>query len=259
MLSQESLKPIEVATASHRLAKILSGRANRSGSSQRRGLEQMATPILRSLPQFGPQATANTLWALAALVCRDAPLVGKMYGTAARCMPEFSGRHLSNVVWSMATLSQGDASLLASVSDRVVADKIKDQLSNQSIANTLWSLAVLDVDDLMLMSSLMETVASSRRMMNSQDVSTVLWALAPHSGTLQREVAWNPFLAGMAKDVQAQASDLPVSELVSIAWAFADIVSSPRKAFQLVSPADRKSHGLQGSKLGDVALIWVVP
>ena len=62
--------------------------------------------------------------------------------------------------------------------------------------------------------------------MNSQDVSNILWAIAPETANLKCELVWRPFTAAMAKKSQGQAAELPVQELVSVAWAFADVVAS---------------------------------
>ena len=230
LLGHKPLTPVQVATASHRLAKIMKGS---DASSRQAGLKGMAVPIHRTLPQFGTQAVANTLWSLATLLCRDLPLVQDMYGAASRLIPHFSGRHLSNLTWSMAVLLQPDAPLLSSISLHIGKPAMQDHLSSQSIANTLWSLTVLDVQNLPLTHCFMETVTKSRHPMNSQDVTNMLWAIAPQSTELKREGGWRPFTAAIATCMQGQAADLPVSEIVSIAWAFADAVSPEKGCFRI--------------------------
>eukprot|EP00439_Symbiodinium_sp_Y106_P066261 s47_g10.t1 len=223
VIGHESVTPIQVATASHRLAKTMMGS---SEASRQAGLKKLTAPIYRSLAEFGPQAAANTLWALAKLSCKDSPLLQNVCGKTSQLIPLCTGRHLSNVAWSMATLSQNDAMLLSAISLHMAAPTIRENLSNQSIANTLWSFAVLDAPNLPLICCLMETVASSRYPINSQDVSNILWAIAPETANLKCEVVWRPFTAAIAQKSQEQAAELPVQELVSVAWAFADVVAS---------------------------------
>ncbi|CAK9055657.1 unnamed protein product [Durusdinium trenchii] len=218
-LKHHELSPISVATAAHRLAKLRPLRA--SNTLRQRGLRELQAPILAAHTDFGAQATANTVWALAVLRSTDEIVWESLSHRASQQVQQFSGRHLSNLAWSVAILSRSDAPLLMMLSCEVM-QKVKE-MSPQSLANILWSFAFLAIWDSEMLRPSLDAVHTSAPAFNSRDLSNTLWALSLYRGSETDGFDWKRLLVSLANVAKVQAEGgLHPNDLTSIAWAFVD-------------------------------------
>ena len=193
--------------------------------------------------EFGSQATANTVWALAVLSCKDPVLLEPLSFRASEQVHEFSGRHLSNLAWSLAILSQNDGPLLVMLSFEVM-QKAKE-LSPQSLANILWSFAFLAMWDSETIRPSLDAVYLSAPAFNARDLSNTLWALSLYRGSEEFEgIDWRRLLISLADVAKTQAPGLHPNDLTSIAWAFVDAAPLQMHWLQrsATSPGPLKFH-----------------
>ncbi|CAL1126574.1 unnamed protein product [Cladocopium goreaui] len=217
ILEQDRLSPVNVATAAHRLAKVA------KKGLRERSVQQLQAPILATATEFGAQATANTIWALAKLGCQEDLLWSSLSHCASQQLREFSGRHLANVSWSLAALARSDAPLLLTLSYEVMLKAEASELTPQSLANVLWSFAFLAMWESKMMLAPLEAVHSYAEAFNPRDLSNTLWALSMYKGSSDFEaVDWRTLLRALARSGSSKAQQLHPNDLTSIAWAFVD-------------------------------------
>lgn len=216
------LDAVTTSTAAHRLAKIL--RFRRSAGAQRqksKAVQALRDPLLRNVDEFGPQAIANSMWALASLAAGHDPVLFRRLGEAASAqLGLFRGVHLSNLVWAHATLSRSDSPLMPLLSDEAAKRAEQRELSPQSIANIVWGHAILNAWHGKLFDRTGEAARDAAADFNAQDLSNTLWAFIalPTPCATQESL----FLA-MAIAAKGKVESLPPQDLTSIMWAFAEM------------------------------------
>lgn len=217
------LDAVSTSTAAHRLAKIL--RFRRAAGAQRqkrRALEALRDPMMRNCNSFGPQAIANSMWALATLSQGHDPKLFRRLGEAASAqLGLFRGVHLSNLIWAHATLSRSDAPLVPLLSQEAAERAEQRELSPQSIANIVWSHAILNAWHGDLFDRAGEAARDAAADFNAQDLSNTLWAfmMLPTPS-----VAQDALFSAMATAAIAKVESLPPQDLTSIVWAFAEMM-----------------------------------
>eukprot|EP00798_Chlamydomonas_sp_ICE-L_P018815 gene18815-biopygen27719 len=131
----------------------------------------------RRLPQFVPQALANTLWALVTL---DVPLDGSFLEGWIKCavlkLPEFTAQALSNTLWAAAKLGIQDEAFIATLLSEA---KLKlTEFNAQDLSNTLWAAAKLHIDDKSFIARWLSEAKLKLHGFNAQDLSNTLFAAA---------------------------------------------------------------------------------
>jgi len=102
---------------------------------------------LRSLlPEFGPQALSNTVWALARFGLKDRKILKQMADATVARMTHpvqhvFKAQELANTVWAFATLQYRHTPLSEAIAHASAATI--DDFSSQNLSNTSWAYAVL--------------------------------------------------------------------------------------------------------------------
>jgi hypothetical protein len=86
------------------------------------------------------QAVSNSLYALALLQCREAPLIAGLTVAVESSAPSMDAQQLANVLWALAKLDVALPDTLL-VALRELSNR---QTNSQDIANSIWALAHLD-------------------------------------------------------------------------------------------------------------------
>mmetsp|Transcript_116061 Transcript_116061/g.374953 ORF Transcript_116061/g.374953 Transcript_116061/m.374953 type:complete len:304 (-) Transcript_116061:9-920(-) len=210
----ESLGPVSVVTAVHRLAKLLGARP----SLGRRALDELQKPLAVRVHDMRPQAVANSMWALATLHCEDAELLSRLSDAAVRQLERFQGRHLSNAAWALATLVRSSDSLVVALSVEV-SKRARREFSPQGLSILLWSFAALRELELRVFDALGPGVLAAAADFNAQDIANTLWALTLHP---ERTALHGPLLPALASAARRRRSSLLPEDLTNIVWAFAE-------------------------------------
>jgi hypothetical protein len=175
---------------------------------------------------FRPQATSNTLWALAKLgyvpprLTLDAA-ASQMTADMGSSVPQ----DISNSLWAFATMRHfPGGALMAAAAAQAAATA--PRFKPQEMANTLWACATLGHDPgAGALDALSCQVASRVHLFRPQAVSNSLWALA--------KLGYNPGGAVLAPITAHIAGALPAftpQELANTLWALAALEHWPGAA-----------------------------
>ena len=229
-----------------------SSTCGRDEELQRRLVAELFVPSLNSAADFGPQAIANTLWALATLKLSPPPaLLVSLQTTAAVTRETWRPQGIAITLWSLASLG---VELLPALLRRLLSEAVKqaDDFSPQSVANLLWATATMRLDpgrELVRVLTLRSVQCAGE--FNAQSISMLLWSLA----SSEHEIS--PALASAITTQAVECGHEFTPQGIScVLWAFATLKVVPEATLldTLLQQSVVKHHMLDAQATAN--LLW---
>eukprot|EP00956_Cyclotella_meneghiniana_P030637 scaffold77880_cov74-Cyclotella_meneghiniana.AAC.2 len=209
------------------------------------------------LPDFKPQALANTAYAYALLgydpKINERSLLGEIAKKSIDCIQHFEPQHLANTVWSYAKLNVDNPRLFQSVGDSVASKNDLNEFKPQNLSNIVWAYAKNNTTHADLFRKVGDGIVAMEDLSSfkPQDFANIVWAYAKiniqHPG-LFKKVGDSIVAMDDLRSFDPQA-------LANIVWAYATSNIQQPGLFKKVGDSIVEMDDLSSFKPQELAII----